>query len=90
MTGTISHANVNVNSKSGDLTGVDLQDGSAAVVGTKLTSGTLRITEEDGQQFDMKVLRADLSDVEQSLLRQHSEPGCKTGLVLFAGFPPIK
>ena len=31
-----------------------------------------------------------LSDVEQFLLRQHSEPGCKTGLVLFASFPPIK
>jgi hypothetical protein len=31
-----------------------------------------------------------LSDVEQFLLRQHTEPGCKTGLVLFGSFPAIK
>jgi hypothetical protein len=63
-TGTISHANVDVDPKSGDLTGVDLLDGSDAVVEAKLTSGMLRITEEDGLQFDMKVLGPDLAEIQ--------------------------
>jgi hypothetical protein len=63
VTGTISHANVDVDPKSGDLTGVDLLDGSDAVVEAKLTSGILRITEEDGMQFDMKVLGPDLAEI---------------------------
>jgi hypothetical protein len=64
VTGTISHANVDVDPKSGNLTGVDLLDGSDAVVEAKLTSGVLRITEEDGAQFDMKVLGADLAEIQ--------------------------
>jgi hypothetical protein len=64
VTGTISRANVDVDPKSGDLTGVDLLDGSDAVVGAKLTSGLLRITEEDGMQFDMKVLGPDLAEIQ--------------------------
>jgi hypothetical protein len=64
VTGTISHANVDVDPKSGELTGVDLLDGSDAVVGAKLTSGMLRITEEDGMQFDMKVLGPDLAEIQ--------------------------
>jgi hypothetical protein len=64
VTGTISHANVDVDPKSGELTGVDLLDGSDAVVKAKLTSGMLRITEEDGQQFDMKVLGPDLAEIQ--------------------------
>ena len=31
-----------------------------------------------------------LPDVEQFLQRQHAEPGCKAGLVLFASSPLIK
>ena len=64
VTGTISHANVDVDPKSGDLTGVDLLDGSDAVVEAKLTSGMLRITEEDGQQFEMKVLGPDVAEIQ--------------------------
>ena len=64
VTGTISHANVDVDPNSGELTGVDLLDGSDAVVGAKLTSGMLRITEEDGMQFDMKVLGPDLAEIQ--------------------------
>ena len=64
VTGIISHANVDVDPKSGELTGVDLLDGSDAVVGAKLTRGMLRITEEDGMQFDIKVLAPDLAEIQ--------------------------
>jgi hypothetical protein len=64
VTGSISHANVDVDPKSGEITGVDLLDGSDAVVGAKLTSGMLRITEKDGMQFDMKVLGPDLAEIQ--------------------------
>ena len=63
VTGTISHANIDVDPKSGDLTGVDVLDGSDAVVDAKLTSGILRITEKDGVQFDMKILGTDLAEI---------------------------
>jgi len=53
-----------VDPKSGELTGVDVLDGSDAVVEAKLTSGILRITEEDGMQFDMKVSGADLAEIQ--------------------------
>ena len=64
VTGTISHANVDVDPKSGDLIGVDVLDGSDAVVEAKLTSGILRITEKDGVQFDMKVLGTDMAEIQ--------------------------
>src|SRR4029077_14061527 len=58
LTGTVSHANISVDPKSGELTEVEVLDGSDAIVEAKLTSGILRITEEDDIQFEMKLTGA--------------------------------
>jgi beta-lactamase regulating signal transducer with metallopeptidase domain len=55
LTGTVSHADVNVDPKTGELGGVTVHDGSDAIVEAKLKGGILRITEEDDVQFDMKI-----------------------------------
>jgi beta-lactamase regulating signal transducer with metallopeptidase domain len=64
LTGTVSHANVNVDPKSGELTEVEVLDGRDGIVETKLTSGILRITEEDDIQFEMKLTGADQAQLE--------------------------
>jgi beta-lactamase regulating signal transducer with metallopeptidase domain len=64
LTGTVSHANVSVDPKSGELTEVDVLDGSDAIVEAKLTSGILRITEADDIQFDMKLTGADQAQLQ--------------------------
>ena len=63
LTGTVSHANVSVDPKSGELTEVEVLDGSDAIE-AKLTSGILRITEEDAIQFEMKLTGADQAQLE--------------------------
>jgi hypothetical protein len=64
LTGTISHADVNVDPKTGELSGVTAHDDSDAIVETKLTSGILRITEEDDIQFDMKITGPDQAQLQ--------------------------
>ena len=64
LTGTVSHADVNVDPKNGDLTGVEVLDGSDAIVEAKLTGGILRITEEDDLQFEMKITGADQAQLQ--------------------------
>jgi BlaR1 peptidase M56 len=64
LTGTVSHANVSVDPKSGELTEVEVLDGRDAIVEAKLTSGILRITEEDDIQFEMKLTGADQAQLE--------------------------
>ncbi|HWO33878.1 MAG TPA: M56 family metallopeptidase [Candidatus Acidoferrum sp.] len=64
LTGTVSHANVRVDPKSGELTEVEVLDGRDAIVEAKLTSGILRITEEDDIQFEMKLTGADQAQLE--------------------------
>jgi beta-lactamase regulating signal transducer with metallopeptidase domain len=64
LTGTVSHADVSVDPKSGELTEVEVRDGRDAIVEAKLTSGVLRITEEDDIQFEMKLTGADQAQLE--------------------------
>jgi len=65
LTGTVNfHANINVDPKSGELTDVEILDGSDdAIVEAILTNGILRITEAD-VQFDMKVTGADQAQLQ--------------------------
>jgi beta-lactamase regulating signal transducer with metallopeptidase domain len=55
LTGTVSHANVGVD-QSGELTDVEVLDGSDAITEAKLSSVLLWITEEDAIQFEMKII----------------------------------
>jgi hypothetical protein len=64
LTGTVSHADINVDPKSGELTDVNVLDGSDAIVEAKLTNGTLLITVHDGIQFKMKVTGTDEADLQ--------------------------
>ena len=50
--------------KSGELTEVEVLDGRDAIVEAKLTSGILRITEQDDIQFEMKLTGADQAQLE--------------------------
>jgi hypothetical protein len=66
LTGTVKfHANIKVDPKSGELTDVEVLDGSDAIVEEAvLTNGILRITEEDDIQFDMKVTGTDQAQLQ--------------------------
>ena len=65
LTGTVSfHVDITVDPKSGELTDVVVRDdGSDAIVGTKLTDGALLITEQD-IQFKMKITGTDEADLQ--------------------------
>jgi beta-lactamase regulating signal transducer with metallopeptidase domain len=65
LTGTVNfHANINVDPKSGELTDIEVLDGSDdAIVEAILTNGILRITESD-VQFDMKVIGHDQAELQ--------------------------
>ena len=65
LTGTVNfHADITVDPKSGELTDVDVHDGSDAIVDTELTNGTLLISEPDGTQFKMKVTGIGEADLQ--------------------------
>ena len=66
LTGTVKfHADITVDPKSGELTDVEVHDGSDAIVEEAiLTNGILRITEADDIQFDMKVTGADQAQLQ--------------------------
>ena len=63
LTGTVSHANVAVD-QSGELTDVEVLDGSDAITEAKLTSGLLQITEQDAIQFEMKIIGANQAQIQ--------------------------
>ena len=64
LTGTVSHADISVDPKSGELTEVEVLDGSDAIVEATVTNGILRITEADAMQFEMKVTGADQAQLQ--------------------------
>ena len=66
LTGTVKfHADITVDPKSGELTDVEVHDGSDAIVEEAiLTNGILRITEADDIQFDMKITGADQAQLQ--------------------------
>ena len=64
LSGTVSHANIRVDPKSGELTEVEVLDGNDAIVEAKLKNGTLLITEADAIQFEMKITGADEAQLQ--------------------------
>ena len=58
LRGTVSHADISVDPKSGELTGASVRDGNDAIVEATLKNGILLITKADGIQFEMKVTGA--------------------------------
>jgi hypothetical protein len=64
FTGTISHADITVDPKTGELTDVNVSDGSAPIVEAKLKNGILLITGQDEIQFSMKLTRANEAELQ--------------------------
>jgi Zn-dependent protease with chaperone function len=64
LTGTVSHFDVKVDPKNGETAGVEVHDGSDAIVEAKVTDGILRITEEDDLQFEIKLTGADQAQLQ--------------------------
>ncbi|MGA3091584.1 MAG: M56 family metallopeptidase [Terriglobales bacterium] len=63
LTGTVSHADINVDPKSGELTGVSVGEGEDAISEARLTNGTLLITSQD-VQFEMKLTGANQAQLQ--------------------------
>jgi len=78
LTGTVSHADVIVDPKSGELTEVKAHAGDDTISEAKLTNGTLLITYED-VQFEMKLTGANQAQLQVVI------PPEVTGTV-----PPVK
>jgi hypothetical protein len=55
LSGTVSHADISVDPKSGELTDVSVRDGNDAIVEATLKNGILLITTADAIQFEMKI-----------------------------------
>jgi beta-lactamase regulating signal transducer with metallopeptidase domain len=64
LTGTVSHVDISVDPKSGELTDAHALDGSDPIVEAKLAGGVLRITEKDAMQFDMKLTGAEQAQLQ--------------------------
>ena len=63
--GTVSHADINVDPKSGELIEAEASDGNDAIAEAKLKNGTLLITEAaDDVQFEMKITGADEAQLQ--------------------------
>jgi len=78
LTGTVTHADIIVDPKSGELTDVNAPAGDDPISETKLTNGTLLITSED-VQFEMKLTGANQARLQVVI------PPEVTGTV-----PPVK
>jgi len=63
LTGTVSHADIIVDPKSGELTDVKAPAGDDTITEAKLTNGTLLITSED-VQFEMKLTGANQAQLQ--------------------------
>jgi len=63
LTGTVTHADIIVDPKSGELTDVKAPGGDDAITEAKLTNGTLLITSED-VQFKMKLTGANQAQLQ--------------------------
>ena len=64
LSGTVSHANVSVDPKSGELNEVEVLDGNDPIVEAQLKNGTLLITEADAIQFEMKITGVDEAQLQ--------------------------
>lgn len=64
LSGTVSHADISVDPKSGELTDVSVRDGNDAIVEATLKNGILLITEADDIQFEMKVTATDEAQLQ--------------------------
>jgi hypothetical protein len=64
LSGTVSHADIKVDPKSGELTEVKVSDHNDAIVEATLKNGTLLITEPDDIQFEMKITGADEAQLQ--------------------------
>ena len=62
--GTVSHADINVDPKSGELTEVEVSEGNDPIMEANLKDGTLLITAEDATQFEMKITGADEAQLQ--------------------------
>jgi len=62
--GTVSHADIKVDPKSGELTEATASDDNDAIVEARLRNGALLITEPDEIQFEMKITGADEAQLQ--------------------------
>jgi beta-lactamase regulating signal transducer with metallopeptidase domain len=69
LTGTVSHADINVDPKTGELTDANVGEGEDSIDEVKLTSGTLLITSQD-VQFEMKLTGADQAQLQVVIPRE--------------------
>ena len=69
LTGTVSHTDINVDPKSGELTDVKVGEGEDSIDEVKLTNGTLLITSQD-VQFEMKLTGADQARLQVVIPRE--------------------
>jgi beta-lactamase regulating signal transducer with metallopeptidase domain len=69
LTGTVSHTDINVDPKTGELTDVEVGEGEDAIDEVKLTRGTLLITSQD-VQFEMKLTGADQAQLQVVIPRE--------------------
>jgi len=63
LSGTVSHGNIGVDPKTGELSDVEVVDGKDAIVDTRLKNGKLLITEADATQFEMKITGTDQAEL---------------------------
>jgi bla regulator protein blaR1 len=82
LTGSVSHGQVGVDEKTGEMTGAEERDGSDPIVEAKLTGGVLRITtkEEDSHetlQSEMKLTGIDQAEIRLLLPPEESAPPLK-------------
>jgi len=64
LSGTVSHGNIGVDPKTGELSDVEVLDGKDAIVDTKLKNRKLLITEADATQFEMKITGTDQAELQ--------------------------
>ncbi len=82
LTGSVSHGQVGVDEKTGEMTDAEERDGSDPIVEAKLTGGVLRITtkEEDSHetlQSEMKLTGIDQAEIRLLLPPEESVPPFK-------------
>jgi beta-lactamase regulating signal transducer with metallopeptidase domain len=82
LTGSVSHGQVGVDEKTGEMTGAEERDGSDRIVEAKLTGGVLRITtkEEDSHetlQAEIKLTGIDQAEIRLLVPPEESVPAFK-------------
>ena len=82
LTGSVSHGQVGVDEKTGEMTDAEERDGSDPIVEAKLTGGVLRITtKEEGShetlQSEMKLTGIDQAEIRLLVPPEESVPAFK-------------